>query len=404
MRTLLLAMVLPFVACSGGADTDARQQSGGSSVAQGAANTDFTPAFPNQTRAPELRSGIEIEVEQIARGLEEPWAIVFLPDGRMLVTERPGRLRIVTRQGQVSAPIAGLPAVDARGQGGLLDVVLSPSFESDRLIYWSYAEPRGDGANGTSVARGRLSDDGARVESVQVIFRQLPAWRSNAHFGSRLVFDREDRLFVTLGERSQREPRELAQDLSTHIGKIVRINPDGSAPADNPFVGRANTRAEIWAYGNRNVQGADLHPESGALWAIEHGPRGGDEVNIIQAGRNYGWPIISYGEEYNGSPIGEGITQRDGMEQPVYYWDPVIAPGDMDFYRGDLFPWRGDLRIAGLISEGLVRLELEGERVAGEERFALGVGRVRALAESAAGAIWIVTDDANGGVYRLTPR
>ncbi len=404
MRTLLLAMVLPFVACSGGADTDARQQSGGSSVAQGAANTDFTPAFPNQTRAPELRSGIEIEVEQIARGLEEPWAIVFLPDGRMLVTERPGRLRIVTRQGQVSAPIAGLPAVDARGQGGLLDVVLSPSFESDRLIYWSYAEPRGDGANGTSVARGRLSDDGARVESVQVIFRQLPAWRSNAHFGSRLVFDREDRLFVTLGERSQREPRELAQDLSTHIGKIVRINPDGSVPADNPFVGRANTRAEIWSYGNRNVQGADLHPETGALWAIEHGPRGGDEVNIIQAGRNYGWPIISYGEEYNGAPIGEGITQREGMEQPVYYWDPVIAPGDMDFYRGDLFPWRGDLLIAGLISEGLVRLELEGERVVGEERFALGVGRVRDLAESEDGAIWIVTDDANGGVYRLTPR
>jgi glucose/arabinose dehydrogenase len=397
-------MVLPFVACSGGADTDARQQSTGVAVAQGAANTDFTPAFPNQTRAPELRSGIEIEVEQIARGLEEPWAIVFLPDGRMLVTERPGRLRIVARQGQVSAPIAGLPAVDARGQGGLLDVVLSPSFESDRLIYWSYAEPRGDGANGTSVARGRLSDDGARVESVQVIFRQLPAWRSNAHFGSRLVFDREGRLFVTLGERSQREPRQLAQDLSTHIGKIVRINADGGAPADNPFVGRANTRAEIWAYGNRNVQGADLHPETGALWAIEHGPRGGDEVNIIQAGRNYGWPIISYGEEYNGAPIGEGITQRDGMEQPVYYWDPVIAPGDMDFYRGELFPWRGDLLIAGLISEGLVRLELEGERVAGEERFALGVGRVRDLAESEDGAIWIVTDDANGGVYRLTPR
>jgi glucose/arabinose dehydrogenase len=218
------------------------------------------------------------------------------------------------------------------------------------------------------------------------------------------VFDREGRLFVTLGERSQREPRQLAQDLSTHIGKIVRVNADGSVPADNPFVGRANTRAEIWAYGNRNVQGADLHPETGALWAIEHGPRGGDEVNIIQAGRNYGWPIISYGEEYNGSPIGEGITQREGMEQPVYYWDPVIAPGDMDFYRGELFPWRGDLLIAGLISEGLVRLELEGERVAGEERFALGVGRVRDLAESEDGAIWIVTDDANGGVYRLTPR
>jgi glucose/arabinose dehydrogenase len=207
-----------------------------------------------------------------------------------------------------------------------------------------------------------------------------------------------------LGDRQQDASRGLAQDVSTHIGKIVRINADGSAAAGNPFAGRTNARAEVWSYGHRNIQGADLHPETGELWAIEHGPRGGDEINIARAGRNYGWPIISYGEEYNGSPIGGGISQRDGMEQPVYYWDPVIAPGDMDFYRGDLFPWRGDLLVAGLIAQALVRLDIEGERVTGEERFALGVGRIRDLAESEDGALWIVTDEENGRVLRLTPR
>jgi glucose/arabinose dehydrogenase len=304
----------------------------------------------------------------------------------------------------VSAPVAGLPPVDARNQGGLLDVVVGPNFSTDRLIYWSYSEPRGEGANGTTVARGRLSEDGARVENVAVIFRQVPAWRSNGHFGSRLVFDREGRLFVTLGDRQRDEPRELAQDLSVLIGKVVRINADGSTPADNPFAGRAGARAEIWSYGHRNVQGADLHPETGALWSIEHGPQGGDELNIHVAGRNYGWPVVSYGEEYDGRPVNEGIAVREGMEQPVYYWDPVIAPGDMDFYRGELFPWRGDLLIAGLRSRSLVRLELDGERVAGEERFELGVGRIRDLEESQDGALWIITDEDNGGLYRLTPR
>jgi len=400
MRPWIFATILIFAGCGGGVSEG---QIGGAPVQQGAPNTEFEPAFPNQARAPEMLSDVRVNVAEIAAGLDHPWALVFLPDGRLLITERAGNLRIVTREGEIGAPIRGLPPVDARGQGGLLDVVLGPSFATDRMIYWSYAEPRGDGANGTSVARGRLSADGARVEDVQVIFRQLPAWRSNAHFGSRLVFDREGRLYVTLGERSQREPRVLAQDLRTHIGKIVRINPDGSVPADNPFVGHTDVRPEIWSYGNRNVQGADLHPETGALWAIEHGPRGGDEVNIILAGRNYGWPVISYGEEYDGSPIGEGIAVQDGMEQPIYYWDPVIAPGDMDFYGGDLFPWRGDLLIAGLISEGLVRLELDGARVVGEERFALGVGRVRDLAEAEDGAIWIVTDEDNGRLLRLTP-
>ncbi|MGD9816736.1 MAG: PQQ-dependent sugar dehydrogenase [Hyphomonadaceae bacterium] len=400
MRNWVFATVLIFAACSG---VESRGQTG-APVAQGEPNTGLSPAFAGQTRAPAVASGVAFDIEEIAARLDHPWSLAFLPDGRVLVTERAGRLRIVTRDGQISPPVAGLPAVDARGQGGLLDVVLSPDFAADRLIFWSYAEPRHGGENGTSVARGRLSDDGGRVENVRVIFRQTPAWRSTGHFGSRLEFDRQGRLYITLGDRQQREPRELAQDLNTHLGKIVRINADGSVPADNPFIGRPDARPEIWSYGHRNVQGADVHPDTGALWAIEHGPRGGDEINIPVAGRNYGWPIISYGEEYNGSPVNEGISAREGLEQPVYYWDPVIAPGDMDFYRGELFPWRGDLLIAGLGSRQLIRLELSGERVTGEERFDLGVGRIRDVAEASDGAIWIVTDEDHGRLLRLTPR
>lgn len=400
MRHAIFAATLIFAACTG---AESNGQSNSAAVEQGAPNASFQPAFAGQTRAPEVRSGVTIASEEIADGLDNPWAIALLPDGRALVTERAGRLRVVARNGDVSAPIAGLPAVVSNGQGGLLDVALSPSFATDRLIYWSFSEAR-DGGNGTSVARGRLNEAATRVENAQVIFRQVPAWRSNGHFGSRLVFDRDGRLFVTLGDRQQNEPRELAQDTSVLIGKVVRINADGSVPADNPFVGRANTRPEIWSYGHRNVQGADLHPETGELWTIEHGPRGGDELNLTRAGRNYGWPVISYGLEYSRAPINGGIAVQEGMEQPNYYWDPVIAPGDMDFYRGTLFPWRGDLLIGGMNPEVLVRLELDGERVTGEERFALGVGRIRDLAESEDGSIWIVAGEDNGRVLRLTPR
>ena len=400
MRSWIFAAALIFAACTGSPSSGQQSQNG--EVAQGPPNSHFTPAFEGQTRAPEARSGVTIHAQEIASGLDHPWAIVFLPDGRMLITERAGRLRVVTREGRISAPIEGLPRVHAQGQGGLLDVVLSPGFAADRTIYWSYAEPRDDG-RGTSVARGRLSADMTRVENVQVIFRQMPARESGGHYGSRLVFDREGRLFVTLGERQRPASRALAQDLLTTLGKVVRINADGSVPADNPFVGRADARPEIWSYGHRNVQGADLNPDTGVLWTIEHGPRGGDELNIPRAGLNYGWPIVGYGIDYDGSPQHES-SQREGMEQPVYYWDPVIAPGDMDFYRGSHFPWRGDILIAGLNSQALVRLNIEGERVTGEERFALGVGRIRDIAESEDGVLWIVTDEGNGRVLRLTPQ
>jgi len=400
MRPQLFAALLIFAACSA---PDGSAQTG-APVTQGAPNTTYQPAFAGQTRAPQRVSGVTIEAQQIATGLVRPWAIAFLPDGRALVTERPGRLRIVGADGVLSAPIRGLPEVDARGQGGLLDVVLSPSFATDRLIYWSYAEGRGANTNGTSVARGRLNADMSAVENVQVIFRQMPSWESRGHFGSRLVFDRQGRLFITLGDRQQDEPRERAQDNSTHIGKVIRINADGTVPADNPFVGQQNVRPEIWSTGHRNVQSAAIDPTTGELWTVEHGPRGGDELNLTRAGRNYGWPIISYGIEYRGPPINAGITQRDGLEQPNYYWDPVIAPGGMDFYRGDLFPWRGSLLVSGMIVRSIVRLEIQNERVVGEERLDPGVGRIRDLAEAPDGAIWVVTDDDNGGVYRLTPR
>jgi len=404
VRHFVFISVLIFAACSGSdSNGQSRPPRSGPPVAQGAANTDFQPAFAEQTRAPEARSGVTVATQELARGLNHPWAIAFLPDGSALVTERAGRLRIITREGRLTDSIDGVPSVDARGQGGLLDVALSPSFATDRLLYLSFADPRGGGENGTSVARGRLNETATRLENVQVIFRQQPSARSTGHFGSRLVFDREGRLYITMGDRQRGEYRPLAQDLSTHVGKIVRINPNGASPADNPFSGRANARPEIWSYGHRNIQGADLHPETGALWIVEHGPQGGDELNIIQPGRNYGWPIICYCEDYGGAAMVESAT-REGMEQPVYYWDPVIAPGDMDFYRGELFPWRGDIVVAGLRSEALVRLDIEGERVVGEERFALGVGRIRDIAEAPDGSLWIVTDEDNGRVLRLTPQ
>ncbi len=395
MRLLTLAAITLFAAC---AEPGANAQSEPPPNAEGQ-----TPAFAEQTRAPRVSSGVTPQVQVLAEGLAHPWAIAFLPDGDALVTEREGRLRFVSRAGVLAAaPIAGMPAVDARNQGGLLDVAVSPSFATDRLIYISFAEPRGGQENGTSVARGRLSADHSTLANVEVVFRQQPRWRSQHHYGSRLVFDRDGRLFVTLGERARASSH--AQDLGDHLGKVVRINADGTTPADNPFVARAGAAPEVWTYGHRNVQGAALHPDTGELWTSEHGAQGGDEINIPRAGRNYGWPIITYGEDYGGGRIGAGITQREGMEQPVYYWDPVIAPGDIDFYTGSLFPWRGDLLVSGMRAQAIVRLDIEGERVIGEERFELGVGRIRDITEAPDGALWVVTDEDNGQLLRVTPR
>jgi len=365
------------------------------------------PAFPGQTRAPEQKLNVAFETVTVADGLQGPWGLAFLPDGRMLVTERPGRLRIVTAKGQVSDPVAGLPAVDSRGQGGLLDVALDPNFQSNQLIYWSFSEPRQGGTNNTAVARGRLVDAvPPRVENVQVIYHQTPSLNSNLHFGSRLVWARDGTLFVTQGERSIDEGRMQAQRMDSLLGKIVRINADGSIPKDNPFVGKERVRPEIWSIGHRNVQGATLHPVTGELWSIEHGTRGGDELNIARKGKDYGWPTIAYGIEYRGSPITGGIQAKAGMEQPVYYWDPVIAPGGMTFYTGTLFKaWQGSLFIGGLGSMRLVRLTIEGEKVTGEEHLLTELrSRIRNVRQGPEGALYILAEGNPGRILKLIPK
>jgi len=345
-----------------------------------------------------------IRVETVADGLSHPWGLDILPDGRLLVTERSGRLRIVSPDGAVSEPIAGVPEVDARDQGGLLDVTLHPDFARNRLVYLSYSEP-GEGGNSTAVARGALSEDATSLENVGVIFSQKPKVESTKHFGSRLVFDREGRLFITLGERSDEEFRDQAQELDSHLGKIIRVNDDGSVPQDNPFVNREGALPEIWSYGHRNVQGAALHPETGVLWINEHGPRGGDEINIPEAGKNYGWPVVSHGVNYSGTPVGTGERTAPGMEDPIYQWTPVIAASGMLFYTGDAFPeWKGDLFNGGLRANALVRLELDGQRVTHEERLLEDLGlRIRAVEQGPNGELYVLTDEDDGEVLRISP-
>jgi glucose/arabinose dehydrogenase len=335
----------------------------------------------------------------VAKGLEHPWGLAFLPEGRMLVTERPGRLRIVERDGRLNPPLDGLPPVVAGGQGGLLDVVLHPKFADNRLIYWSYSEA-GDGGAGTAVARGRL--DGNRLADVQVIFRQQPKVGGGNHFGSRLVFARDGRLFVTLGERSHR--RSDAQDLGNHLGKIVRLEDDGRVPPDNPFATRAGARPEIWSYGHRNVQGAALHPATGQLWTTEHGPQGGDELNVTAAGANHGWPVITRGRNYGiGTAIGEG-TERADIAAPLHFWVPTsIAPSGMAFLTSDRYPgWKGSLFIGALRGQHVARLELDGRKVLREERLLDGsAARVRDVRQGPDGWLYVLTDAPDGQILRL---
>jgi aldose sugar dehydrogenase len=399
--TAVAAAAAALAACGQGVAQQSPSPADGAAAALETrrAGAEYQPAFPGQTRAPLARSGVQIDQQVVARGLDHPWAVEPLPDGRFLVTEKPGRLRIVGRDGSLSEPVDGLPPVYAAKQGGLLDVAVGP----DGLIYWSYAEQREDG-DGTAVARGRLVEGPRpRMEAVQVIFRMQPTIESGMHYGSRLVFAPDGKLFVTLGERSILPGRMQSQRLDSHFGKIVRINPDGSVPSDNPFVGRQGARPEIWALGIRNIQAAALDGQ-GRLWEVEHGPKGGDELNLIEKGKDYGWPTISYGVEYSGGPIGQGRTEAPGMEQPVYYWDPVIAPSGMVFYSGDLFPaWKGSLFVGGLKDQRLVRLVLRGDRVVGEEWFDIGQ-RVRDVAQGSDGALYLVTDESDGRLIRLAPK
>jgi aldose sugar dehydrogenase len=365
---------------------------------------DQEPVFPAQTRACEAVSNVAFDVEVVARGLVHPWAVEPLPDGSLLITERPGRLRIVSAAGEIGQPIAGLPEVDARGQGGLLDVALSPDFPSDSRIYWSYAEPR-QGGNGTAVATGVLSPDRSSVADATVIFRVEPTYDGTMHYGSRLVFGPDDKLFITTGERSDMQMRRFAQQLDSHLGKILRINPDGTVPDDNPFVDESGAQPEIWTRGHRNVQAAAFD-QDGRLWTVEHGPRGGDELNLIERGKNYGWPIQSYGLEYSGEPVRNASAAPGGFQQPQYYWDPVIAPSGAQFYTGDAFPdWRGSLFVGGMVDTRLVRIVIDGEHVTGEEHLLVERGqRVRDVRQGPDGLLYIVTDEENGELWRIRPR
>ena len=374
-------------------------------------NPEQKPAFAGQTDAPEQKLGVAFDVVTVAEGFQNPWSVAFLPGGKMLVTERPGRLRVVTADGKLSEPVAGLPPVFARGQGGLLDVVLDPAFAKNNVIYWSFSEPRENNENNTAVARGKFVDDAAapRVEDVQVIYHQRPSMNSPLHFGSRLVFGRDGTLFVTQGDRSIIPGRMQAQKLDSGIGKLVRINTDGSIPKDNPFVGKEGALPEIFSYGHRNLQAAALNPATGELWEIEHGTRGGDEINIVRKGKDYGWPTIAYGIEYQGGQITGGIQQQAGMEQPIYYWDPIIGPSGMTFYTGSLFPqWKGNLFVGGHGTRDLVRLTLNGDKITGEERLLKDLQPkpepIRDVRTGPDGAIYLLTDGPAGRLLKLVPK
>lgn len=358
---------------------------------------------PPATKTPvEKMDGLRVVT--VAEGLAFPWSLAFLPDGNMLVTERGGALRLVTSTGKISAPLQGVPTVLARGQGGLLDIALDPDFVRNRLVYLSYAEAGKKNTNGLAVARGKLRSDNTALDALQVIFRQQPKVDSEAHFGGRLVFSREGYLFITLGDRQRDRERGKAQQLDKHHGKIVRIFPDGRVPDDNPFVKTSGARPETWSLGHRNPQGAALHPFTGELWASEHGPQGGDEINIIRRGKNYGWPMVTHGCEYvTCFPIGEGKS-KDGMEEPLTYWVPKsIAPSGLAFYTGDRHPeWKGQLFSGALGGEALWRLTLDGNRVARREALLTDLGeRIRDVRQGPDGWLYLLTDSSNGRVLRL---
>ncbi|WP_299650012.1 PQQ-dependent sugar dehydrogenase [uncultured Jannaschia sp.] len=371
----------------------------------GGRNTDFEPAFPEQFRAPITPSGVELDLEVIASDLVHPWGIATLPDADgWLVTERPGRLRHVLPDGSVSEPIGGVPEVHAVDQGGLLDVALGPDFETDRMVYLTYSKPMGDGLSATAAARGTLSDDLSALEGVEDIFVQDPPDDTAKHYGSRIVFPGDGTAFVTTGEHSSMETRVYAQDLDKTYGKVIRIDLDGATPEDNPYVGQDDATDTIWSYGHRNIQGAALDAD-GTLWTIEHGPKGGDELNRPAAGLNYGWPVISYGKQYSGQPIGSGDAVQEGMEQPVYFWDPVIAPGGMTFHSGDTFAeWNGDALIGSLYPGGVVRLALNDEgHVVEEERLLRDQGRIRDVEIQDDGSFLVITDFESGSLIHVRP-
>ena len=364
------------------------------------ANTNYKPAFEGQTRVAGVTTSAPYDFTVLDTTLTRPWGIVALPDGRFIVTEKGGTMRIASATGSMGSPLNGIPKVNSDRQGGLLGVCIDPAFEQNRMVYWAFSEPLAQG-NVTAVAKGKLSADEKTMEGVKVIYRATPAYKGTLHYGGRVLFSKEGHLYVSTGERSDLETRPKAQDLNTGLGKIIRITTDGKPVAGNPFEGDSKARPEIYSYGHRNVQGIAFHPQTGDLWETEFGPRGGDELNRVEPGKNYGWPVITYGIEYSGKTIGDSIQQKEGMEQPVYYWDPVISPSGMTFYDGDeMAEWKNNLFISSLSGMHICRLVIENGKVVGEERILEDEKqRFRDITQGNDGALYAVSDQ--GRLYKI---
>lgn len=365
-----------------------------------APNSTYKSAFAGQTRIGGVKTQTPYEFKVLSEGLTFPWGVKSLPDGRLIITEKAGNLRIAKANGELSKPITGLPAVNTSGQGGLLGITIDPNFDKNRMIYWTFAE-NFDGGTLTSVAKGKLSADETKIEGATVIYRATPAHKGNLHYGGRILFDKKGDLFVSTGERSDMVTRPQAQQLNSSLGKIVHITTDGKPVANGPFASTAGAKPELYSYGHRNVQGLTFNPVSGDLWSNEFGPRGGDEINRVQSGKNYGWPVITYGIEYSGKQIGDVIQQKEGMEQPVYYWDPSVSPSGMTFYSGDMLPeWKNNLFVGCLSGMHIARLVIENNKVVGEERLlSQEYQRFRDVTQGKDGAIYAVTDQ--GRLYRI---
>jgi glucose/arabinose dehydrogenase len=362
-------------------------------------NSEYQPAFPGQTRIGGVKTGFAYETSIITKDLNKPWGIVSLPDGRFLITEKAGDMKIVTSSGKESL-ISGIPPVNPLGQGGLLGLTLDPDFSNNRMIYWTFSDVTNEG-NLTAVAKGKLSSDESKIEEATIIYRATPAFNSELHYGSRILFDKTGNLIFSTGERSDIITRPQAQQLNSSLGKIIRITTDGKPAPGNPFANNKEAKPELYSYGHRNVQGLAFHPETGDLWECEFGPKGGDELNLIHPGKNYGWPTITYGLEYSGEKVGEGITVKEGLEQPVYYWDPVLSPSGMTFYSGNEMPeWKNNLFICGLNSNHIARLVIENNKVTGEEMLLSDLNqRFRDITQGKDGALYVVTDE--GRLYRI---
>lgn len=394
------SFLLSFCGCSNDKDNPIDPGTKTDPVETNAPNSAYKPAFEGQTRVSGVKTNTEIQFAVLTNSLSNPWGIKSLPDGRLLITQKSGTLRIAATAGVLSAPITGVPAVNAGGQGGLLGLCIDPDFTSNRMIYWVYAEST-TGGNNTAVAKGRLSNDEKTIEVATVIYRAKPANPSELHYGGRILFDKMGNLIVSTGERSVLETRPLAQSVASGLGKVIRITKDGQAASGNPTFSGAGALPELYSIGHRNPQGLALHPVTGEVWLSEHGPRGGDEINRIQAGANYGWPTITYGIEYSGEKVGAGIQQQSGLEQPVYYWDPVVSPSGITFYSGNRVPeWENNLFVGALSGMHIVRLAIENNKVVGEERLLAGEGqRFRDITQGNDGALYAITD--GGRLYKI---